>query len=282
MFATLVPICCFFLAMESISSQFDPASVWQSSEVANTFTDIRNAIPLASEQLDLMERVIRTFQPNPSKWLDLGCGDGALGRKMIQAFPSSKGVMMDFSEPMLETARSKLLNEETGISEKHVKILHGDFSKTDWRTPFLFKRQEHDEEEQGWSTFDVIVSGFAIHHLPDNRKRDLYREIYEMLSPGGVFLNLEHVASPDETVEGIFDEAFVDSMYKHYQGIKTREECEAAVQYDLNVDREANVVVPVETQCQWLREIGYQHVDCYFKFLILALFGGVKNSSSTD
>jgi hypothetical protein len=35
----------------------------------------------------------------------------------------------------------------------------------------------------------------AIHHLEHERKRSLYRELFEVLEPGGMFANFEHVAS---------------------------------------------------------------------------------------
>ena len=263
------------------SSAEDPSYVWKSPKVANSFTDIRDSVPLNQEQLDLMVRIIRTFLQSSSDsgndehknecsftWLDLGCGDAPLSRKLLNEFPESRGILMDFSEPMLEQAKAK--TTQLGFKDR-VTILQGDLSHPNW-----MEALQADQVGRKQSTIDVIVSSFAIHHLANERKRELYKEIYDLLSPGGVFLNLEHIASPDKTVEGIFDGVFVDSMYKYFQGEKTLDECKKAVHYDLNVDEEANILEPVETQLQWLRDIGFQSVDCYFKYLILALFGGVK------
>ena len=39
-------------------------------------------------------------------------------------------------------------------------------------------------------------------------------------------------------------------------------------------DKDANILLSVNTQCDWLREIGYEEVDCYFRIYELAVFGG--------
>ena len=41
-------------------------------------------------------------------------------------------------------------------------------------------------------------------------------------------------------------------------------------------DKKENKPASVEMQCQWLRGIGFQDVDCFFKTFELALFGGRK------
>ena len=35
-----------------------------------------------------------------------------------------------------------------------------------------------------------------------------------------------------------------------------------------------------ETQCDWLREIGFEQVDVYFKLPELAIFGGARKEAS--
>ncbi len=105
--------------------------------------------------------------------------------------------------------------------------------------------------------FDLIVSSFAIHHCTDQRKRGLYSEIYAALTPGGLFFNLEHVAPASARLHA----RFLRSL-----GITEADE------------DPSNKLASVETQLQWLREIRFHDVDCHWKWLELALFGGTRQS----
>jgi hypothetical protein len=52
----------------------------------------------------------------------------------------------------------------------------------------------------------------AIHHLEHERKRSLYREVFEVLRPGGMFANFEHVASSTHRLHVAFFEAIVEPL----------------------------------------------------------------------
>ena len=165
--------------------------------------------------------------------LDLGTGDGRLLARVRAQRPGASAVAVDFSPTMLEAARARFTGDAS------VDVI------------------EHDLDEplpRSLGRFDVVVSGFAIHHCSDERKRALYREVFDLLEPGGLFANLEHVASPTERLHLAF-----------YAGIEAEED-------------PSNQLAPVWDQLQWLAAIGFEDVDCYWKWRELALMAGIKRS----
>ena len=163
--------------------------------------------------------------------LDLGCGDGDLIGLVRSVRPNAEAVGLDFSEPMIAAAESRFAGVE-GIT-----ILQHDLADP---LPDI-------------GDFDLVVSGFAIHHLVDERKRVLCREVASALRPGGVFANLEHVASPSARLHSAFFEA---------------------IDFPAEDEDPDNRLVPVDRQLAWLGEAGFIDVDCLWKWREMALLVG--------
>jgi SAM-dependent methyltransferase len=239
-----------------------PDEIWKTEALVRTFLEgVRSAIPLAAEQIGIMLHVIRHSRTTVDSFLDLGCGNGILGKAILAQHAESTGVFVDFSGPMLDAAQQNM-----AAGADRARFIHRDFGAAGWL---------HGPE--GFGPFDVVVSGFALHHQPDEQKRRLYRDILSLLKPGGLFLNLEHVSSRTELIENICSELFVENLFAYHRkmgGDKTR--AQVAQEYYFRPDKQANILAPVELQCDWLREIGFVDVDCFFKIFEIALFGGMR------
>ena len=210
-------------------SQLD-VNLWSSAEHALEYLRRADSIPHRTEG----ERTLLEFIPSHvTRVLDVGSGDGRLLALIKAARPEAQFIGMDFSQAMLQTLRGRF------AADKAVTVLDHDFSDT---LPALGR-------------FDAIVSSFAIHHVSHERKHNLYKEIFGLLEPGGVFCNLEHVSSP--------------TIRLHHEFLKKLEVLPEQ-------EDPSNKLLDVQTQLEWLREVGFEAVDCHWKWRELALFVGSK------
>jgi ubiquinone/menaquinone biosynthesis C-methylase UbiE len=246
--------------VKEFSMKNPKAEVWKSSALAQKYLEgVRGAVPLAKEQIETMMRLVAAREEPVLSFLDLGCGDGILAAAILGQYPEAKGVLLDFSEPMIKAAKERLNQYAHNL----------DFVMVDYGNPAWVNAVDHI------SPFDAVVSGFSIHHQTDERKRELYGEIYSLLKPGGIFINIEHVSSPTRWVEAIFENYFIDSLYaRHLRSGSQKNREEVAKEFYHRPDKAANKLAPVELQCNWLRIIGFEDVDCYFKAFELTVFGG--------
>jgi SAM-dependent methyltransferase len=209
----------------------DPSvSEWRDPERVLHYLDRADGFPHRAEG----ESVLLEQVPDDARSvLDLGTGDGRLLALLKQGRPEIVGVGVDFSEVMLDAARKRFAGDE------RVELVQHDLSEP---LPELGR-------------FDAVISSFAIHHLEHDRKRSLYGEVFDLLEPGGVFANFEHVASPTHRLHLAFFEAIEEPIE--------------------NADP-SDRLLDVHTQLKWLRALGFDDVDCYWKWLEMALLIGVK------
>jgi len=235
--------------------------VWQDASTTASYHQSRQGIPFADAHFDIAERVLRAHDVEVHSVLDLGCGDGIATADLAARFPVTHAVLVDFSEPMLEAARARF-----STSDLSLVLIPGDLLGNAWLP---------EVTEAG--PFDLVVSRFAIHHLPHERKQGLYSEILELLRPGGMFVNIEHVRSPNPQYQAAFDRMLIEGIHRLDEDARTIEDVEHA--YRGRQDAETNSLAPVEDQCAWLRDIGYRDVDCAFKALELAVIAGRRPES---
>ena len=155
-------------------------SVRKSPFLAENYLTARKGYPYSLDQLDIMVRIIKGQFSDVPCFLDIGSGDGVLSAVILEHFPGATGYLLDFSEEAVSVAKEKL-----GSFSSQLRFLTLDYAN-DIHWYQKLGNQIH---------FDVIVSGYSIHHQYDERKRQLYEEIFTILKPGGLFLNLEQVSS---------------------------------------------------------------------------------------
>jgi SAM-dependent methyltransferase len=236
-------------------------AVWKLPAIVNRFLSYRAAIPMAQEQIGVMMSILRSRKRPVERFFDLGCGDGILAGAILGEYPAAQGVLVDFSMPMLEGARQQLKDYDDQLVYENL-----DYGDPDWA-----------KQMRAYAPFDTAVSGYSIHHQPDVRKRQVYQEIFSLLTPGGWFVNIEHVSSAAQLNIDLFENHYVAARYAMEQregGTLSLDEI--ADEYTNRPDKAANILAPVELQCNWLREIGFEEVDCYFRIYELAVFAGRK------
>lgn len=198
---------------------------WQKPEHAQAYLARADRIPQREVgEATLLEELPATVR----RVLDLGSGNGRLLDLILNTHPKATGVALDFSPSMLKALRDRF------AFVRGIEVVDHNLEQ---RLPPL-------------GTFDVVVSSFAIHHLDDDRKRSIYAEIWRLLEPGGVFCNLEHVASESAGAHARFLAAM------------------GTAQAD---EDPSNKLLNVRTQLTWLRAIGFVEVDCLWKWRELAL-----------
>jgi tRNA (cmo5U34)-methyltransferase len=205
-------------------------NLWSTTEHALDYLARADSIPHRTEG----EAVLLDYIPKDAqRILDLGTGDGRLMALLKIDRSLATGIAVDFSPVMLDKARARFKGDDS------IEIISHNL----------------DDPFPDIGKFDAIVSSFAIHHVTHDRKASLYAEIFDLLNPGGVFANLEHVASLNEKIHNQF-------LTK--------------IGYTPEGEDPSNQLLDVETQLGYLRSIGFADVDCYWKWLELALLIGIK------
>ena len=189
--------------------------------------------------------------------LDIGGGYAPVSMFILDRYAHATCIAQDGSAPMLNRAR-KLM----GRYGERFKTHQSDLFDTNWLP------------KQG-DPFDAVVTSSCLHNLRDfKRIGEIYGEVREHLKSGGVFLNVDLINAP--TAE----------LRQRYVGVAAaRRQREGASGEDLATMVRRGEQPPakgatgpfpagLDQHLAALKAAGFKDVDCFWKELRRALFGG--------
>src|SRR4051794_10722367 len=110
--------------------------------------------------------------------LDLAGGTGTIALRTLARFPGADVTVLDQDPVLLAIAEASLRDRGT--------LVDADLGDPNWRAKLR------------GDGFDAVLTATALHWLPAERVAALYAEIREVLRPGGVFANADHM--PEESL----------------------------------------------------------------------------------
>ncbi|MFC6083478.1 methyltransferase domain-containing protein [Sphaerisporangium aureirubrum] len=144
------------------------------------------AVILAGRRRRMYTRMAELSGVRPGdRVLDVGCGTGYLTRLVApRVGPGGRVTGLDASAPMIEYARRRA---------------PGDCS---------YVVGEGQDMPLPDSSFDVVVSSFAVHHIPASARAATVREMFRVLRPGGRLLIAEFRPPRGHAVEHVLNALF--------------------------------------------------------------------------
>jgi SAM-dependent methyltransferase len=189
--------------------------------------------------------------------LDVGAGYGPVSKFILDQYANATCIAQDGSEPMLQRGRQIMADYGARF------------------TPYQSDLFDKHWLPQQFGPFGAAVSASCLHNLRDfKRISEIYGDIRAHLKPGGVFLNFDLFNAPTLALQ------------QHYGRVAAvRRQREGGGREDINAMRQRARQAPAHASTQAfpatldqhlaaLRAAGFTEVDCFWKDLQRALFGG--------
>jgi tRNA (cmo5U34)-methyltransferase len=206
-----------------------------------------------AEQRRLMADLLPFADDEPFLFVDLGAGLGAAARAVLDRYPAAEAILADYSPQMMDEGAREL-----APYAGRYRYVEFDLSGGEWPAAIP-------------ASVPAVISSLCVHHLPDERKRQLFREIFERLAPGGWYLNYDPVRTEDPVVEAAW-----------LRASDRRDPTAAEKRANRSPDQLAHwenhvrYIIPLEPQVGFLRAAGFDAVDVYWKDLDYVIYGGCR------
>jgi len=226
-------------------------SQWNDNQFVQEYLATAEAlIPNRRQMIGIALSLYRFFstEGKPRRVLDLGCGDGLLTEAVLEADPTVEVTAVDGSRMMMAAARQRL-----GDSDR-VRYIQATFQELIAGTALP-------------GPFDAVLSFLSVHHVDTQEKAALFRYVYDVLNPGGPFVNADPTRPATESLERWSLALWRQWAQEHLVEKHQR-------QPGIIPERLGRTLDPLPDQMQMLKRTGFEAVDCYYKHGMFAMFGG--------
>jgi tRNA (cmo5U34)-methyltransferase len=208
---------------------------------------IKKALPGYEDMFTAALDVIPFGHDDSLSVLDLGAGTGLFSHHVFTRFPRATFVLCDVAEKMLDMARERF----------KVRGEQFEYVVKDYR------------EIEGKGVYDLVISSMSIHHLLDREKQALFGKIFRILRQPGVFVNVDQIKGRTPYLEQLY---WTWWLAKVRCAGASEEQIRAGVERRHAYDQDASL----EDQLAWLRDAGFETVDCVYKHYSLGVFFAMK------
>lgn len=215
---------------------------------------MQNALPNYADLFGTAKELMPFDPAQPIEVLDLGAGTGLFSQHVLEKYPQARFVLYDVAEKMLGVAKERF--------KAHL-------------AQFEFVVGDYRELQQATREFDLVISSLSIHHLSDDEKQALFRQIYGVLRKPGVFLNVDQIRA---------ETSFLRDLYWNHwlEQVRGRNMPEELIQESIKRRQTYDKDASMADQLRWLSEAGFVNVDCVYKNYFVGVFMGMKHEEDSQ
>jgi tRNA (cmo5U34)-methyltransferase len=246
---------------DNASSETQWRETWGSREFVERWASKGGwQAPIRQAQVAMVLRMIQYPSDAPLRVLDIGAGYGALAAALLRERPKATALCLDASAAML-----KLGEERNPDLKTRMTFIQASLESPDWLNAVE-------------GTFDAVISSRALHHFTENqRRRYIFKEVFPLVRPGGCFINADNVRGATRSLSERYKTArdsYLDLFVRESSGGKTNlAEVKAASPSTYHGPHNNGYL---EEELAWLREAGFEDVDCFWKLGMAVVYGGFR------
>jgi trans-aconitate methyltransferase len=140
-------------------------------------------MPDREERFRVMLDMVEAIVGRQPRVLDLACGTGSISDRLLRRFALATSTGVDLDPVLLSIATGHFDGDE------RASFVTANLTDSSWRDALPSNQ------------YDAVLTATALHWMTTDQLRRLYEQLADVVRPGGVFMNADHM--PDDSTPRI-------------------------------------------------------------------------------